>query len=375
MCLFLAGLHFTFQVRIFAQWLQWLHHTSLRGNDSVVVNIDESALTKCLPPRRGYNFFGLRRPSAHRAAISNKETRSHSTLLACIAADPDLQPHLPQFILTKDANLSRAEKDRLDHLPAPLSWVKGSQGWVTAINFKDLLTALRRKLRELRPGNPIVLIMDCACQHTQSGVLAHASRLGLHVVLVPAGLTWLLQPLDSHTFATFKATLARKQTAARAATEHGCMLPAQWVDVASATIQEVLVHRSWAPAFVDNGLVGGRPARRARIQDELGQAFPLPLTPPDVNDIKVLTGSKSIDMRRLVLAASLRAAVREEAMPPAAAPFVIRAVPLVGGVVARAARLLGAGVVAAEGASGPASSSAGAGPVAPARHTRSGSFY
>ena len=39
--------------------------------------------------------------------------------------------------------------------------------------------------------------MDSAVQHTNRSVLMHAGRLGLHVILVPAGFTWLLQPSET----------------------------------------------------------------------------------------------------------------------------------------------------------------------------------
>ena len=157
--------------------------------------------------------------------MARRETRTHATLLACVTADPDLQRYLPQFVLPKHNPLSALEKGRLIALPAPLTWVQGTAGWVTQHNLKGMLTTLRRCIRNRCPGKQLILVMNWAAQHTKYNVLAHASRLNLHVVLVPSGMTLLLQPLDSHVFSGLKRTLAQRQTRARGVHDNG-QLPA-----------------------------------------------------------------------------------------------------------------------------------------------------
>ena len=121
------------------------------------------------------------------------ETRSHATLLACIVDDSDIQRYIPQFLLTKDSALNRLEKEKLRNLPRP-TWISGTDGWVTAHHLKGLLTTLRRVIRIHRPAKQIVLVMDCASQHANVTVLNHCARLQLHVILIPSGMTWHLQP-------------------------------------------------------------------------------------------------------------------------------------------------------------------------------------
>ena len=45
-----------------------------------------------------------------------------------------------------------------------------------------------------------VLLMDCARQHIHRSVFDAAARQGVRLVLIPAKLTWLLQPCDAHVF-------------------------------------------------------------------------------------------------------------------------------------------------------------------------------
>ena len=127
-----------------------------------------------------------------------------------------MQPHLPQLLLPKDAALSRAEKHRLEALAPPLAWYQGTNGWVTAPVLCGILTRLRREIRAVRPGAGIVVVMDSASQHLAVSVLSHAARLQIRLVLVPARMTWLLQPLDTRVIALLKRTICSKQEALRA---------------------------------------------------------------------------------------------------------------------------------------------------------------
>ena len=96
------------QVSIFLQWLQWLHIEVLRDAERIVVNFDETPLTRTIVPRRGYNLFNRKctRLKVH-APIPSRETRSH---VACIVDDADVQSHISQFLMTKDTMLNRLEK-------------------------------------------------------------------------------------------------------------------------------------------------------------------------------------------------------------------------------------------------------------------------
>lgn len=72
---------------------------------------------------------------------------------------------------------------------------------------------------------------------------------------VPARLTWLLQPADTHVFAKFKAKLRSLWVEARSD-----MLPDQemgferWVGITCRTISDVLCGNPWRKAFRSNGL-------------------------------------------------------------------------------------------------------------------------
>ena len=368
--------HTPVQVSVFFQWLQWLYLAVLRGADAVIVNIDETPLTKGMVPRSGYNWFHRHRQKTQaRAPIASRETRSHATLLACVTADPDLQRCLPQFVLTKDKSLSGLEKDRLIALPAPLTWVQGTAGWVTQHNLKGMLTTLRRCIRNRCPGKQLILVMDCAAQHTNYNVLAHASRLNLHVVLVPSGMTWLLQPLDSHVFSGLKRTLAQRQTRARGIHNNGELPAGMWVDIAGAGVMEAVVNKDWRRAMADNGLGPMCSPGRAGIQDVLGCCLPLPLMPPNDERMATLVGWARDGFRNFVLCASLSLAGARAALGPPGVGARIIAARWPGFAAVAAGEAVPPGAAASSRGGGhPGVAAAAVPPWAP-RRTRSGAEY
>jgi hypothetical protein len=92
-------------------------------------------------------------------------------------------------------------------------------------------------------------------------------------VVIPAGLTWLLQPLDTHVFAGLKRSLALGQQEIRAQDEHGVVGGCAWIDVLEASVRDVLVAHSHSHAFSSNGLIEGLPALRDSVRDAAGVCF------------------------------------------------------------------------------------------------------
>ena len=195
------------EVYAFLLWTQWLFGYALPLRHTVVLNLDETAVPYQLTGLYG-NVVPVRARSAASSLlyerVSRRSMRGHLTVVSVISADATLQRCVPQFILPKDASLSNMEKGMLLELPSPIHYVSGTGGWVTSVIMKGLLTVLRRAVRSVRPEHHIVVALDAANQHIAADVLAHAARLQVHLLLIPARMTHLLQPLDSHVFGCFE---------------------------------------------------------------------------------------------------------------------------------------------------------------------------
>ena len=75
----------------------------------------------------------------------------------------------------------------------------------------------------------------------------------MHVIVVPAQMTWLRQPLGTHVFRLYKATFMRAFQTARTHTDTGHLTAAAFLQVVYSTIRKILQGRTWHHAFAACG--------------------------------------------------------------------------------------------------------------------------
>ena len=252
--------------------------------------MDETAIARAAVGKRGYV---LTRPGDYGASASERfssaESRGHCTLVAVVAAEPAMQRHCRQLVLTRDDNLDRATKHALRNMEAPMQWLQGTSGWTNARNVCAVLTHIRRPFAVHFPRRPIVLFMDSASQHAAWKVLAHANRLRMQLVFIPGSLTWLLQPLDTHAFSLLKRRMVLLQQQTRATAPHGRMTSTAWISILQQAVIDVLQARDWSHAFTGNGLLGADRPLRAAVTQGLGMFQPLrPGCPTEQELVSVL---------------------------------------------------------------------------------------
>jgi hypothetical protein len=364
------------EARLMLQWAEWLRKCVLGDRETVFVNLDETAVAKQMPARCGYvcNVNGTLDGDWH-ARITTRDTRSHATLMAAVCDDVLLQKHLPQLLLTKDKTLTRAEKTALAHLALPIRWLSGSTGWMTSSILKQIFTIYRREIRVFRPNAEIVMVFDVASQHVTREVFMHLNRLNLHTLLIPAGMTWLLQPLDTHVFSTLKRSLHDRQTRGRALSPLGILPANSWIQIAGAAIKEVLVDRDWTHSLRGNGLHAQVVPLRPTLAKFFREVIPLLATPLTSVQMKDLLNRPTMDRRDVCLRYSMRLLEARAAAPAA------RVVPVVLRRLMRLPRRMAAVAVAAVPAMAAAADASGSDdpvlpdPGAAVRRTRSGGLY
>ena len=262
------------------------------------MNIDETALQKGIPPKKGYLLFKVSlKKSQVKAMVRHADTRSHVTYLACTTNVSDLQEHLPQFILPNHKRVRPGEKAALEGLVAPMQWIRNGNGWLTSEDLMTCITQIRRVVRNRCPNRELVLFMDCAPTHYSQRVTAHCSRLNVLVVFFPAKLTWLLQPLDTHIFALLKHSLALEHMRLRQANPSGSMLLGDWVKAADSVIRSIIVQRNWTAIFARNGLPPDIGHIRDRIVDVAGSSGPWECRPPSPIELQHLVNTKVHGLR------------------------------------------------------------------------------
>jgi hypothetical protein len=364
------------EARLMLQWAEWLRQCVLGDRETVFVNLDETPMAKQMSARSGYVccMNGAVDGDWH-ARITTRDTRAHATLMAAVCDDALLQKHLPQLLLTKDKTLTRAEKTALANLARPIRWLAGSTGWMTSSILKQIFTIYRREIRVHRPNAEIVMVFDVASQHVTREVFMHLNRLGLHTLLIPAGMTWLLQPLDTHVFSTLKRTLHDRQTRGRALSPLGILPACSWIQIAGAAIKDVLVDRDWTHSLRGNGLHSQVVPLRPTLAKFFREVVPVLAEPLTTAQMKDLLNRPTMDRRDACLRYSMRVLEVRAAAPAA------RVVPIVLRRLVRLPRRMPAEAVVPVPAMAAASGASGsADPVLPdpgaaVRRTRSGGLY
>ena len=175
--------------------------------------------------------------------------KAFCTYVALIATDSSSQPRLPQFLLSNGRWLSKrgtagaATAPNLHLRVAKTAWsTEESMMWILA-TLKAALSGVDKK---------VLLVWDTASPHITKNVLLEARRLNFRVVPVPAGLTSLVQPLDTHCFAAMKRRIRERYTQCRSA---GDFNPHAFLKLMSDISSKFLCSVRWATAFEQVGIL------------------------------------------------------------------------------------------------------------------------
>ena len=241
-------------------WTHWLVD-SLGGLDKVVIlNLDETGVPMFMGDLRGNIIFEPRVGRGHVLPTQNVPrnlTRAAVTHVGLICNRPDVQPYLPQFLLGDSSTLTvQAQREVQAAAPPNVTVWRLKSRWVDVAVMKTLLRAIGANLRANSPGLRPILIWDCCPAHLKDEVLQAARSCGIYIVLVPAKLTWLVQPLDACVFQRYKAVLRESYARIRQGTQHGIVTPAVWWRCLVEHVHVFMQSRDWSRAFEATGWIG-----------------------------------------------------------------------------------------------------------------------
>ena len=241
------------QVKLFLVWVAYLNATGYSMREAVWINIDESAL-----PYHFSGLKGLRKLPANkkesdemRCKASLCKTRSKCTLIASIASDLSLQKYLPQVFLPKEKGMVgkwKAAESLIAPMPS-IDIIRGTSGWMNSTIMKDYLKILGPVVKAHAGDKKIVLVWDCCSSHISVHILRIVRKMKWRILMIPAGLTYLLQPLDAYVFGQFKRRLQESHVANRLQTKDGDQSFESWMQTNVDTIANTFSHMDTKPYF------------------------------------------------------------------------------------------------------------------------------
>ena len=261
--------------KAFAVWQWWRHLRSKATPAAPVlrVNMDETAVALHQGGGAGSIFLSKRKFKELVEAASTSKRRCYMTHIAFICDRTDLQPRLPQIVVANEHTIRVRDLPALRAAcPPNVILVRQKSAWSNNALCAHVVGLMKKALTPHAGGAQIVLLLDCSRVHTAAPVISACRRHGVWPIFIPARLTWLLQPLDTHAFALFKHALRMLYQRARAASPSGDVDIAQFFQCLYDTIRTILQGRRWSPAFDNNGFGESRLSPRVASALELTAA-------------------------------------------------------------------------------------------------------
>ena len=263
------------------QWCNFLHASARPGTTVVNINLDETCIRLSPTPRRGAvavprgkSLARVLQTATQKANLAVR--RSAFTLVALVCDCQRVQEALPQVLLGCEqifpARLFAAwsQSPRQDNM----YFLRQKTGWVDEQTLCQIVRLLGAALRRWEHEYSFVVSLDAYPAHLTAPVARAFAQQRLMLLVLPAGTTCVLQPLDTHVFVHLKRFLGQRLERCRLASASGVATTADVVQAVVDGVRHVLQEKSWAHAFTDNGLTAGQRGLRrgllARL--ELGEA-------------------------------------------------------------------------------------------------------
>ncbi len=223
------------------------------------LNLDETAVGLAPHPlhglvvRRRHWGADARGP---RVPVRKGDLRTFVSYVAVISDNDELQKSLPHFIIGNKSVFTLAlmqtvgsERRASTHVwRAVSSW--NSTGFVLA-----MLNYISLALDDWRWQYEPVLTLDVAPCHISKEVFVRAKEVDIRLNFVPAGATFLLQPLDARGFFSFKRWLRTEYQSLRQL-GHGQVSKLDWMRLLVRAREDFWCQRSWRKSFSVTGCLG-----------------------------------------------------------------------------------------------------------------------
>ena len=198
------------------------------------------------------------------------------THVAMICDNTTIQPLLPQIIIGSEHVLRVRDVDYVrPRVSANVHVWRRSSGWVNANTMLEIWELLAKALQPFMDTCQPILLMDALPAHCAGRVLRAAGRKGLWPMIVPASMTFLLQPLDTDAFLAYKRFLRQRYREMVSDNPHGHVEIPEVILSMNAACRKVLQARAWKHIFDKNGF-GAQQARvRQSVLDTLQCGSPV----------------------------------------------------------------------------------------------------
>ena len=176
------------------------------------------------------------------------------TLAAFVSDNDEVNKILPQIIVGAEHVIQAWMTPLLNNHRADSIFVlRRKSAWLKSDVVVNLIKLLGAALKPFADTHRFVLMLDAAKIHLSTKVVKACTRHSIHLMYVPASMTSLLQPLDTHVFSLFKRFIRREYEACLVKSDSGDVSTFSFLKILIAAVQNVIQARSWKSAFLQTG--------------------------------------------------------------------------------------------------------------------------
>ena len=241
------------------------------------LNLDETSIRVYQDAGRGFVTAVARKRKATGRGLHRKvptaATRAAFTQVGLICNDAAIQPLLPQVLCVNAASMSVPTCLRLQReLPRNILLWRRTSAWMDIGCICQILNLVAKHLKEARAFRQLILCLDAARIHLNEKVWRTAARHGIMLLPIPAKLTWVLQPLDTHVFAQYKDRLKIVSQELAISAEDPAVTIEGVIEAVRRCVDDVINGSPWSKAFRDLGLSGTQEGVSQRVLRKLDLA-------------------------------------------------------------------------------------------------------
>ena len=256
------------------RWSNYLQHLDPREKIRVLINVDETSV-RLVPEEgkghvsnRAYRLLCSGMPLGRNASLAAQ--RSAITHVAAICDQPEIQNRLPQVVLVGENQFTEGRANRLrSEAPAGVHLWRQKKAWVTTEVMVQYILLLGRLLQNLQTTHRFIIYLDSLRAHVSPRVLRAASRANLWICVIPAKMTWALQPCDTHLFASYKRLLGEEYQRRSGLTAAGDITWELLLESLWHVVHTLLQGKDWSAAFDSVGMRGQQRALSERTRRKL----------------------------------------------------------------------------------------------------------
>ncbi len=189
--------------------------------------------------------------------VSGANVKLAFTHIVAVCDDPLIQTLLPHILIVRTDMISAANATLLAaELASNVIIVRMQRAWTSEVVIREWFIRLRIALRRHRESVQFIVYSDAFKAHITSAIWEHVADNHWHYCLIPARLTWALQPCDAYVMAPYKRNLALSWHRSFLRTCIPSSAITQCIRCVNFVCKEFINKTHWKTAFEHIGLVG-----------------------------------------------------------------------------------------------------------------------